>query len=546
MEYDKLEMYNTFKSFNDKWIAGNSIGQRLLIEEFLFLDKANRNIGNEAYIDLNKLIKLDEANDSESLYSAIGTIISNSNFMFRVLPSYTNFYGTNFSPTKTKFETSKNVAKSLFGTFLEVDYQESSPKAILQYMGPTSKYLELEDVQDKMKFRNDSGNLFDSSASPLIITTNDIIKNGDYGKSNKVVAFEVSVGDQAQGMFKSIQLDQATMKNTYASQLVNENMGRSETGSGVYQVDIGLYDIWRQSSYSCEVTMMGNVMIQPTMYFYLKNIPMFRGSYWISEVSHNIKNNNITTTFKGVRIPYSSLPDPKESFMLSFRTLFESITNKAIAKIKAEDVEINSQKSQSTKNEKSISTSSGKSVIVDMGPSEKAVKGERLTSDSNLTEYGIPYNGHNGEKYIQKVEYKGTEYLRAQAVTMGGPKYLISDTTEMSIINGMKNNDFNLIGTKTNKLLWSSIKNSDDYFFSTKFDLKTVDATKISKYKPLFLNPNNDKSQSITLPFYDIPNAKVVGAVNVGPSTGNYGIGLSPKLMKDLGLYDGDVVYFTV
>ena len=37
----KLDLYQYFKSFNDKWIAGNSIGQRSLLEEFLFLDKAN-------------------------------------------------------------------------------------------------------------------------------------------------------------------------------------------------------------------------------------------------------------------------------------------------------------------------------------------------------------------------------------------------------------------------------------------------------------------------------------------------------------------------
>jgi hypothetical protein len=41
----KIELYNFFKSFNDKWSSGNSIGQRLLMEEFLFLDKANKDIG---------------------------------------------------------------------------------------------------------------------------------------------------------------------------------------------------------------------------------------------------------------------------------------------------------------------------------------------------------------------------------------------------------------------------------------------------------------------------------------------------------------------
>ena len=74
---------------------------------------------------------------------------------------------------------------------------------------------------------------------------------------------------------------------------------------------------------------MGNVMIQPTMYFYLKNIPMFKGSYWITEVSHSIKSNTITTTFSGARIPYTSLPDPKDSFISSYRVLFDRMASKA-------------------------------------------------------------------------------------------------------------------------------------------------------------------------------------------------------------------------
>ena len=48
----KLDTYQFFKSFNDKWISGNAIGQRSLIEEFLFLDRANRDIGDEAFINL--------------------------------------------------------------------------------------------------------------------------------------------------------------------------------------------------------------------------------------------------------------------------------------------------------------------------------------------------------------------------------------------------------------------------------------------------------------------------------------------------------------
>jgi len=54
---------------------------------------------------------------------------------------------------------------------------------------------------------------------------------------------------------------------------------------------------------------MGNVMIQPTMYFVLRHVPLFYGPYWIYEVDHNISENGFTTKFKGTRIPKYSLPN---------------------------------------------------------------------------------------------------------------------------------------------------------------------------------------------------------------------------------------------
>ena len=180
----------------------------------------------------------------------------------------------------------------MFGTFLEVDHQDSGPKVILQYTGPTSKHLELSDIDKKSKFKNDGFDISDTNANPVIVAP-DVFRNTDFSKSNKVVAFEVSFGDQNQSIFKGVELDQATLKNTSESFEVLERLGRNETGSSTSQIDIGLFNIYRQSSYQCTVTCMGNVMIQPTMYFYVKNIPLFKGSYLITEVTHNIKTAGI-------------------------------------------------------------------------------------------------------------------------------------------------------------------------------------------------------------------------------------------------------------
>ena len=537
----KLELYNHFKSFNDKWSAGNSIGQRGLLEEFLFIDKANRDIGSQAYISLDKLISLeDPKNDNIDLYSVIGMLISGTGFDMRALPAYVNFYGTNFT-NKSKVTSSKQVAKNIFGTFLEVDYQESAPKIVLQYTGPTSKHLELSDISEKYKFKNDSGNLFNGQGGPLSITIPEVFNTGDLSKSNKVVAFEVSIGDQNQGIFKGVKLDQTSIRNTSESFAVMEQMGRSESGAGTSNVDIGLFDIYRQASYTCEVSCMGNVMIQPTMFFYLKNVPMFRGSYWITEVSHNIQGNKISTSFKGTRIPYASLPDPKDSFFSSYRVYFDKITNSAVAKVKQADSLIGSNK-----NEKSIQTDIG-SVTVDNGG--KSIKGETLIFESGISSFGIPYNGFEDEKYIQRVSNNGI-WLRAIAVEMGGTKNPLDDKIEMSLLNGVNiygNNQLQSLKISPLPLTWGSVKtvSGSKLFYSTKFLSNKITPNRTISTKTVFKNPENGKE----VPVDPIASAtmgidNLTGPINVGPSVPGYGVALSKKLMIALGLKDGDVVYF--
>jgi len=546
----KLELYNNFKSFNDRWSSGNSIGQRGLLEEFLFLDKANKDIGSQAYIGLDKLIALeDPKNDKADLYSVIGMLIQGTGFDMRALPAYVNFYGTNFT-NKSKITSSKQVAKNIFGTYLDVDYQESSPKIILQYTGPTSKHLELSDINKKYKFKNDSGNLFNGQGGPLTITIPDVFATGDLAKSNKVVAFEVSIGDQNQGIFKGVKLDQTSIRNTTESYSVYENMGRSESGAGTYNVDIGLFDIYRQASYSCEVSCMGNVMIQPTMFFYLKNIPMFRGSYWITEVTHSIRGNSISTSFKGSRIPYASLPDPKDSFFSSYRVYFDKITNKAIAKVKQSDTIINPNSNPET-----ILDQNKRPVIIDKG--NKVPNGETIINKSGLSRYGIPYNGFRGEKYIQYVENDG-KWLRAIVLEMGGANNILADTVTMNLLNGVNrydNDQFKkllinpLSGTVISRpLTWAEVNTvtETNRFYSTMFITKGgVDPNFIISTSTVFKNPANNIS--VTVPPIASPtmdSTNLTGPISVGPSIDGYGVALSRKLMQELKLKDGDVVYF--
>ena len=519
----KLEVYNTLKSFNDKWTAGNSIGQRLLLEEFLFLDKANRDIGDKFFLNIDKILPLlNPKNSNQNLYGAISMLIQGTGLDMRALPAYVNFYGTNLR-TKSKIAPSKSVAKNLFGTFLEVDYQESSPKIIIQLVGNSSKRPDMSNSKE-YKFADDSFYIGSVNNNPLVITSLEGFSVNDLSKSNKVVAFEVSFGDQNQGIFKGIQLDQSTLKNTSESFVVLENLARSESGAGAYNVDVSLFDYYKQASYRCEISCMGNVMIQPTMYFYLKNIPMFKGTYWITEVSHSIKGNVINTSFVGTRIPYTSLPDPKDSFIASYRVLFDKMTSKAKAILKQ-------QESTKTGTQKPV-VYDGVSYITDMG--SVSVPGEEITKTTpkvGITEFGVPYNGYNNEPAIQKVD-NGDTWLRAIVVKMGGEKYPIESGTTFNIAEGVK---------------WGDVSGSNMKFYNTKFQLGTASASKIRTAKTTFKNPKNDKTLTLN-PNYQLDvnlgPITVQGPISVGPKVDGYGMGMSPALMSELGIHEGEVIYF--
>ena len=519
----KLELYNTFKSFNDKWTSGNSIGQRLLLEEFLFLDKANRDIGDKFYLNIDKFTPLLDPNNSKvPLYTAISMLIQGTGLDMRALPAYINFYGNNLT-NRNKITPSKKVASTLFGTFLEVDYQEATPKVIIQLVGQSSKRIDMSNSKP-YKFVDDSFYIGGQNPNPLLITSLESFSQNDLSKSNRVVAFEVSFGDQNQGIFKSItNLDQSTLKNTSESFQVLENLSRSASGAGVYNVDTSLFDYYKQASYKCGVSAMGNVMIQPTMFFYLKNIPMFRGSYWITDVTHNIKGNNISTSFNGTRIPYTSLPDPKDSFVASYRILFDKIQSKAIAKIK--------QRAANQTDTQETVIYQGIPYITDR--QDKKLTDETIVQDVGINRFGVPYNGYNETRLIQKIKSGNEEWLRTVVYKMGGEKYTIDDSQGFNIANG---------------ITWSDVKSTDYKFYNVDFQIsKSITIDIIKTAKTTFKNPKNSKTFTLN-PSYqldkNVGQIVVEGPISRGPSSKTIGMGMSPKLMSELGLYDGDVVYF--
>jgi len=287
------------------------------------------------------------------------------------------------------------------------------------------------------------------------------------------------------------------------------------------------------------------------MYFYIKNIPLFRGSYLITEVSHDIKTTGVETTFTGTRIPAESLPNPSDSFLASYRPLFDKLVGRANAIVNKPLTGLTSGTATT------LIDGNGKAYTTD--PSFP-IKGEKILKGADVTEYGIPYNGDLDELYIQKVEYEGEEWLRAAVLTMDGPNYPIDEGVVMSLISNLTSAETGDVRVIT----WGTIKNEsrNQSFYSSRFVTsgtkgKFASPTTILRVfsQTEFFNPNIDgKHKGIVT----VPNktnftrgAEVFeGPINVGPAKGyysigdNYALGLSIHLMKRLALKDGQVVYF--
>ena len=332
----KLELYQVFKTMNDKWISGDSDTlppAKTLFEQFLFLDRTNADIGDEAIIDIFLFQQLDnpfnndaEVGSSQSLADFISYILSKNFFNFLPLPSYVNFYGVGKDGGGAT-----NQGNTMFGTFLEVDYQDSAPTFLCQYIGPPSTKLNIK--TETNRFPNDSFNMGGVANNPL--ATRPLPQAGTEHKSNNVMAFAVDFGVPNQNIFESVSLDQAEYKDTSEGFRVIEDLGKQASGREISTNAINLFNLYKTRSYKCNVTCMGNMLIQPTVYFQLRYLPMFNGPYLITNVEHSVTPNDIKTSFSGIRIPIPSLPKVTDLVM----KIQENLLSKISEEIEIEPVE---------------------------------------------------------------------------------------------------------------------------------------------------------------------------------------------------------------
>jgi len=304
----KIDYWETFKAFNDKWIAGGEFREKTLFQDVLFLDRANRDIGNDVLMDV---IKLKDFLSGSTVTNArvidfVSKIFIDNKFQMMPMPAYINFWGVGevVNGQRPRTETSQDMANSLFGTFLDVDYREASPKLVCYYVGKPSEHLNLKG-NENYRWKTDSFDFNCGGDQPL---ASDLKNKTDFALSNRVVGFNVDFGTRNQGVFYSIQLDQNGAAATSEANRVVTDIALQAGGKRAQSQSVSLYNYYKVRSYECRVEALGNMMIQPTMYFNLQRVPMFYGPYMVQSVEHVIQPGDFKTYFTGIRMPVASIP----------------------------------------------------------------------------------------------------------------------------------------------------------------------------------------------------------------------------------------------
>ncbi len=290
-----IEIYNDIKAIYDKWIgvgikdgkifnACFDLKDKRLFDHFYFIDRSWNYIGDKAVINPRTVISLFK-NDAMNCYQYMTHILNNNNFLTFFAPSYVSF-------------NNEDDLIDMFTPQTSLQNAASAPSMIAMYQGNASKFLDTD-----LNYKGDGFSLTSEDLPKEFSTRKKSGKHTTDADANQynISSFLVNFGDQNQSHFTDVNINTEEHQNT--AEYLRTISDIIDKGGAIkrFYKGVDLYDIFKLRSYSCAISGMGNMMIQPHQYFQL-NVPMFKGAYIITSVSHSIVPHYHTTQFKGYKI----------------------------------------------------------------------------------------------------------------------------------------------------------------------------------------------------------------------------------------------------
>lgn len=384
-EQTKIDLYNTFKEINDNWVAGVDYVETTMFEDVLLLDRANRNISDEILIDpriTKNILKSKFNQPGVSFLTILMEILYQHNFVPMIHPAYVNYYNVHDIRQTVPPVTDENMGDLLFGTYLDVDTKQTSQKIVCMYNWVGSNYLDIA----KNNYASDSFYPWDNN-----VLDDNLKDKEDWYQSNRVVGFTVDVGTMNQGVFKQLSVDQGNGKETAESIQTNLNMIEQGNGQQVATQNSSLWNYYKTRQYYCRVEALGAPLIQPTMYFVIKYLPMFYGTYMVHEVTHTIRAGSFETSFTGARQSVFSYPAIKNYLQIFTKELFIDY-KKTINQNKNTNKEFNTTANQNPNSINNTPTDSklSKNDQILAGPNT----GNETISANGQQNLATPYNNY--------------------------------------------------------------------------------------------------------------------------------------------------------
>lgn len=324
--------YRILKNINDTWIGGFDWDKANLAKLFKYLNYLNEPIGDKFLMDVRVLNKyFNESNKGKPIASFISMILKDNALSEPMsFASNVNFYG-NLTNSAENIKDAQKLANDVFGTHTTVN-KNGLPGFVVFFRSNESEYLNIK----KPNFKYGSDGFDIAVKNPISDKPTDVKQ---LREGNRGVAFNVDFGIQNQNMFTDFSIESYDGVKSGEELIVTENIANMRKGTTASSISTNLLDVMKTRVYQCSIKMMGNAMIQPFMYFNLRYIPIYSGTYFILSVEHTLSpDSGMITTFKGVRISKASVSNIDKGMVKARRNLLDNLIEKLVTKKRATEL----------------------------------------------------------------------------------------------------------------------------------------------------------------------------------------------------------------
>lgn len=319
-EFDRdvaVPIYMYLKSIWDKWLVASDkmdpynseFSVRNFFNNFVFIDSFYRNISTRFMMNCQILLDRYSANNQStkdySVFKYIGDITSDHHCMFLAVPDFIDDMSN---------EAKEKARLALNSIFKPVPYAEMrdmslNNKFVIIYVPKLS-----ETPSEINNYADDSFNIWSynekDGVAPKILKLSGSTDEGLSSYGYYVPSFGLAYGRQHNHLFKNLNLNMETPIITSAvintlSHIAKQGAANSHAIAFVGQ---DIYPVFSNYSYICEFEMMGCAQVQPLMYFQLMNVPMWRGTYMIFNVTHTMTPGNMVTRVRAMKLSNRAVP----------------------------------------------------------------------------------------------------------------------------------------------------------------------------------------------------------------------------------------------